>query len=110
MIRFLLSKMILGTLVVLAGCADPVRYDPMDQKQILVFSGFTLRIADSATSLEQLGRLPQRRLLRYESGEEPMYIWVDAAGCSCWYTGDPPAYRRLVEMGWDGGRPAADRR
>lgn len=91
-------------LVALAGCADPHRYDPMDQKQILVFSGFTLRIADSPASLEQLGRLPQRQLLRYESGEERLYIWVDAAGCNCWYTGDSIAYRRLMEMGWEGGR------
>jgi hypothetical protein len=101
---FLISKLIPITLAVLAGCADPDRYDPMDQKQILVFSGFTVRVADSPTSLERLGRLPQRQLLRYEAGEEPMYVWVDAAGCGCWYTGDPSAYRRLVEMGWEGGQ------
>jgi hypothetical protein len=92
-------------ILVLAGCAGPRRYDAMDPKQILVFSGFTVRVADSPASLEQLRRLPQRQLLRYDSGEEPMYIWVDAAGCGCWYTGDPAAYRRLMEMGWEGGRP-----
>ena len=91
-------------LLALAGCADSQRYNPMDQKQILVFLGFTVRLADSPASLEQLGRLPQRQLLRYESGEEPMYIWVDAAGCNCWYTGDQAAYRRLVGMGWESGR------
>jgi len=91
-------------LAALAGCTSPGRYDPMDPKEILVFSGFTVRIANSPVTLEQLDRLPQRQLLRYESGEEPMYIWVDAAGCKCWYTGDQAAYRRLVEMGWEGGR------
>jgi hypothetical protein len=104
-LKLLLSMALPAGLIVLAGCADKGRYNPLDQKQVLAFSGFTLRVADSPSSLEQLGRLPQRRLLRYESGEEPMYIWVDAAGCSCWYTGDQAAYRRLVEMGWDGGRP-----
>lgn len=102
MSRILLAVLMpLVLVLVLAGCANPRRYDPMDPKQILVFSGFTVRIADSQASLEQLARLPQRQLLRYESGEEPMYIWVDAAGCGCWYTGDPAAYRRLLEMGWE---------
>ena len=105
MIRFFLSMMMPAFLLVLAGCADSQRYNPMDQKQILVFSGFTVRVADSSASLEQLSRLPQRQLLRYDSGEEPIYIWVDAAGCNCWYSGDQAAYRRLVEMGWVGSRP-----
>lgn len=106
MIRLIISLTMPVILVALAGCADSQRFNPMDQKQILVFSGFTVRVADSSASLEQLGRLPQRQLLRYESGEEPLYIWVDAAGCGCWYTGDSSAYRRLLEMGWAGGRPS----
>lgn len=109
MTRILFSMWMSVVVAVLAGCASPARYDPLDPKEILVFSGFTVRIANSPTTLEQLSRLPQRQLLRYDSSEESMYIWVDAAGCKCWYTGDQSAYRRLVEMGWEGGRPVVNR-
>ncbi len=110
MIKALFSIMISVSLIGLAGCADTSRYNPLDQKQLLAFAGFTLRIADSPASVEQLGRVPQRQLLRYDSGEEPTYIWVDAAGCGCWYAGDESAYRRLEETGiWKAGRLDANR-
>jgi hypothetical protein len=89
--------------MVLAGCATARKEDPLDPKQLLAFSGFTLMIANSPESVEQLSRIPQRRLLRYTSDQRQVYIWVDAAECRCWYSGDEEAYLRLLAMGWEAG-------
>ena len=94
--------LIASSLLALAGCATTTQDNRLDQKQLLAFSGFTLRIAESPESLDQLSKIPQRQLLRYMSGDQQMYIWVDATGCRCWYAGDEAAYLRLLGMGWGG--------
>jgi hypothetical protein len=33
------------------------------------------------------------------SSSQPLYIWVDAVGCRCYYVGGEDAYRRLEAMG-----------
>jgi hypothetical protein len=49
--------------------------------------------------LDQIAGIPQRELLRVASSSQPLYIWVDAAGCRCYYVGGEEAYRRLEAMG-----------
>jgi hypothetical protein len=85
----------------LAGCAGtPQKPDPFNQKELLAFSGFTLKLAVSQEDLDQIAGIPQRTLLLVGSTNPPLYIWVDAAGCRCYYVGGEAAYRRLTEMGW----------
>ena len=85
----------------LAGCAGtPQKPDPLNRKELLAFSGFTLKLAVSQEDLDQIAGIPQRKLLVVGSSHPPLYIWVDAAGCRCYYVGGEAAYRRLTEMGW----------
>ena len=87
--------------LLLAGCAGtPQKPDPFNQKELLAFSGFTLKLAVSQEDLDQIAGIPQRTLLLVGSTNPPLYIWVDAAGCRCYYVGGEAAYRRLTEMGW----------
>ena len=86
----------------LAGCAgSPQKPNPLNLKELLAFSGFTLKVAASQGDLDQLGSIPQRELLRVGAGNPPLYIWADAMGCQCWYVGDQNAYQRLLELGSD---------
>jgi hypothetical protein len=85
----------------LAGCAGTSQKpDPFNQKELLAYSGFTLKLAVSQEDLDQIAGVPQRKLLLIGSSNPPLYIWVDAAGCRCYYVGGEAAYRRLTEMGW----------
>ena len=88
----------------LAGCAGTSQKpDPFNQKELLAFSGFTLKLAVSQEDLDQIAGVPQRKLLLIGSSNPPLYIWVDAAGCRCYYVGGEAAYRRLTELGWQAG-------
>ena len=87
--------------VALAGCAGPSpKPDPLNRQELLAFAGFRLKVAVSQEDLEQIAGIPQRELLRVASSSQPLYIWVDAAGCRCYYVGGETAYRRLEEIGW----------
>ncbi len=90
------------TLALLTACAAPQtqRVDPLDPGQLLVLSGFTVKVAVTHEDLEQLASIPQRELLRVTASSPPLYIWVDGVGCRCYYAGDESAYRRLEAMGF----------
>jgi hypothetical protein len=89
----------------LGGCAGaPPKVDPLNRQELLAFAGFTLKVAASQEDLDQIAGIPQRELLRVASSSQPLYIWVDAAGCRCYYVGGEAAYRRLVETGWEAGK------
>jgi hypothetical protein len=83
------------------GCAGTGKEAPLSEPQLLVFSGFSLKLGYTRAALEEVGKLPQRRIVRIESEGRQIYVWADAAGCQCWYVGDPSAYQRLLEMGWE---------
>ena len=84
----------------IAGCAGrPPKTDPLDQRELLALSGFTMKVAVLQEDLDQLGGIPQQTLLRVASSSQPLYIWVDAVGCRCYYVGGEDAYRRLEAMG-----------
>jgi hypothetical protein len=88
----------------LAGCAGtPQKPDPLNLKELLAFSGFTLKLAVSQEDLDQIAGIPQRKLFLVGSSNPPLYIWVDAAGCRCYYVGGEAAYQRLTELGWRPG-------
>jgi hypothetical protein len=89
----------------MAGCAGaPQKPDPLNRQELLAFAGFSLKVALSQEDLDQIAGIPQRELLRVASSSRPLYIWVDAAGCRCYYVGGEEAYRRLEEIGWTAGR------
>jgi len=89
----------------IAGCAGGAsKPNPLNQSELLAFSGFTMKLAASQEDFDQIAGIPQRELLRVASSSPPLYIWVDAAGCRCYYVGDETAYRRLEELNREAGR------
>jgi hypothetical protein len=91
-----------AVILALAGCAGESRKpDAFNPQELLAFAGFTLKVTLTQTDLDQIAGIPQRELLRVASADPPLYIWVDAAGCRCYYVGGEPAFRRLVELGWE---------
>ena len=99
--------MIAATVVALAmaGCAGTSQKpDPLNRQELLAFAGFSLKVAVTLEDLDQIAGIPQRELLRVAASNPPLYIWVDAAGCRCYYVGGEAAYRRLVETGWETGK------
>jgi hypothetical protein len=93
--------------LLLTACASPQspRPNPMNPVELLVFSGFTAKAAATQGDLDQLAGIPQRELLRVTASDPPLYIWVDATGCRCYYVGDETAYRRLEVLGMSAGKP-----
>ena len=96
-----LQRFAAAAVVVVMGCAGTGKEAPLSKQQLLVFAGFTLKLGYTPAALEEVGKLPQRRVVRIESGAQSIYVWVDAAGCQCWYVGDQHAYQRLLELGWE---------
>ena len=90
-----------AAVLVVMGCAGTGKDAPLSEQQLLVFSGFTLKLGYTQAALEEVGKLPQRRVVRIESQDRQIYVWADAAGCQCWYVGDQSAYQRLLELGWE---------
>ena len=90
-----------AAVLVVMGCAGTGKDTPLSEQQLLVFSGFTLKIGYTQAALEEVGKLPQRRVVRIESEGRQIFVWADAAGCQCWYVGDQYAYQRLLELGWE---------
>jgi hypothetical protein len=90
-----------AAVLMVMGCAGTEKDAPLSEQQLLVFSGFTLKLGYTQAAIEEVGKLPQRRVVRIQSGDQQIYVWADAAGCRCWYVGDQSAYQRLLELGWD---------
>jgi hypothetical protein len=91
--------------MVLAACAGPSpKPDPLNRQELLAFAGFSLKVAVSQEDLDQIAGIPQRELLRVAASNPPLYIWVDAVACRCYYVGGETAYRRLEEIGWEAGK------
>jgi hypothetical protein len=96
---------VVAAALAIAGCAGaPPKTDPLNQKELLALSGFTMKVAVSQEDLDQLGGIPQQTLLRVASSSQPLFIWVDVVGCRCYYVGGEDAYRRLEAMGMAAGR------
>ena len=97
----LFQRLAAAAVLVVTGCAGTGKDAPLSEQQLLVFSGFTLKLGYTQAALEEVGKLPQRRVVRIESEGQQIYVWADAAGCQCWYVGDQYDYLRLLELGWE---------
>lgn len=91
--------MALAAALTVAGCAAPPPKDPTAQEEnALATAGFNLKMADTPAKRELIQKLPQRRLAQGEVQGRQVYVWADAPGCQCWYSGHENAYRRLIDQ------------
>jgi hypothetical protein len=82
----------------LAGCAAIERDEAEQTEQLLAAAGFQMRPADSPAKLADLERLQQHKLVRHERDGETTYVYADAAGCKCLYTGDQGDYDEFEKL------------
>ena len=83
-----------------AGCAAPPKDPTFQQMNALAAAGFDLKMADTPAKLERIKKLPQLRLAQVEYKGRQVYVYTDAQGCQCLYSGDEKAYRRLLDQPW----------
>jgi len=81
-----------------AGCVTPPKDPTFQEENALAAAGFNLKLADTPAKMERIQKLPQRRLVHGEAKGHQIYVWADAPGCQCWYSGDENAYQRLIDQ------------
>jgi hypothetical protein len=98
----ILSILTAVLLVAFAGCtlAPPVN-KTMKAEEALVDAGFQLKMADTQAKFERIRRIPQKRIVKAMVGNRETYLWADAEGCRCYYTGTRHDYTQLLENQWE---------
>ena len=84
--------------VSLIACASTPTLQPADMEKLLLASGFTKAVADTPEKLDQLKKLPQRKLAPYEEGAKVFFIYADVENCRCAYAGDQNAYEKYQQL------------
>jgi hypothetical protein len=82
----------------LAGCAAIEEHEAQQTEQLLAAAGFQMRPADTPAKLADLERLQQHKLVRHERDGETTYVYADAAGCKCLYTGSQASYDQFQNL------------
>lgn len=82
----------------LAGCAAIERHEAEQTEQLLSAAGFQMRPADTSAKLADVERLHQHKLVRHERDGETTYVYADADGCKCLYTGNQASYDEFQKL------------
>jgi hypothetical protein len=98
----ILMTLAAGLSVVLAGCSGrPPVNKTLKAEEALAAAGFQLKMADTQAKVERISRIPQKRVVRAMVGKREVYLWADAEGCRCYYTGTRHDYTQLLENRWE---------
>ena len=94
--QFYKVTLVAGSIVYLGitGCAGN---DVKNTENLLSASGFEVRVADTDKKLEHLKSLQQYKLVTHKVDGELSYVYTDAAGCKCFYSGDENAYNKYKQ-------------
>ncbi len=95
MIKFLPAIMISLALI---GCASSATQKRVEMGQLLTASGFKKAVADTPEKLDQLKKLPQRKITAREDGDKVFYIYADVEKCRCAYAGNEEAYKKYKQL------------
>ncbi len=95
MIKFLPAIMIS---IALIGCASSATQKRVEMGKLLTASGFKKAVADTPEKLDQLKKLPQRKITAREDGDKVFYIYVDVEKCRCAYAGNEEAYKKYKQL------------
>jgi len=105
-------RLTLGWLVIiglaLAGCggggggggmrAQPQAPGTASKTDLLLAAGFQ-QITPSTPALKvRLQAMPQRQIFMASKGPKVFYVYADAAGCGCLYTGTPAQYQTFQKL------------
>jgi len=79
-----------------AGCAGAPVNKSLQAEEALAAAGFQLKMADTPTKLDHIKRIPQKKVVRAMVRDREIYLWADAAGCQCYYSGTRQNYEQLL--------------
>lgn len=85
-------------IVALIGCASTAKQKKMDMRRLLKASGFSKAVADTPEKLDQLKKLPQRKITAHKDGDKVFYIYADVQNCRCAYSGNEEAYKKYQQL------------
>ena len=98
----ILMTLAAGLSVALPGCTGkPPVNKTLKAEEALAAAGFQLKMADTQAKIERISRLPQKRVVRAMVGKREIYLWADAEGCRCYYTGTHQDYTQLLDNQWE---------
>lgn len=86
-----------GLSMALAGCAGAPVNKTLQAEEALAAAGFELKMADTPAKIERISRIPQKKVVRARIKDRQVYLWADAAGCRCYYTGTRNTYDQLLQ-------------
>ncbi len=79
----------------LAACASVGAPEKEGQ---LSAAGFVRLQADTPAKVAKLQALPQNTIVFAQRKKGPVYIYADAAGCTCAFVGAPAAYQQYQQI------------
>ncbi len=83
----------------MGGCAiTPPADGPVSREKLLLEAGFQKHVADSREKTADLQSMPQHELFFREQGGSFNYLYADAEGCHCWFTGTRQNLQRFKAL------------
>jgi hypothetical protein len=93
-----LWKLAAAAVFVISGCAGAPVDKTLQAEELLGTAGFQLKMADKPATLERISRIPQKQVVRGMFKDREIYVWADAEGCKCYYTGSRQNYEQMVRI------------
>ena len=88
----------------LMGCAggsaslSPQVPAPQTAEQLLSASGFKQIYPTTPGQQARLKNMPQKQIFLISKGPKVYYVYADATGCGCLYTGNQQSYRNFQNL------------
>jgi hypothetical protein len=80
------------------GCASLREAEVREVEDMLAAAGFTMKPADTADKLVDVGNLPRRQFAVIRRDGEPYYVFADPDVCRCVWVGDQHQYSRFQQL------------
>jgi len=90
-----------GLFMAHAGCAGAPVNKTLQAEEALAAAGFQLKMADTPAKIERISRIPQKQVVWAMIKDREVYLWADAAGCRCFYSGTRQNYKQLLRNQWE---------
>ena len=92
----------------LVGCATLHRSEAQNTEQVLAAAGFRAKPADTPAKLENLNKMPPRKLVSHVEDGHFVYSYADPDNCHCLYVGGEEEYSAFQKLSVE--RQIADER
>jgi len=86
-------------ILTIVGCAGGPPVDKtLVAEEMLGTAGFTMKTVTTPAQAERLARLPQRKVVRFETSKGEVYVWSNVLECRCFYTGTRQNFETLYAL------------